>query len=208
MCSPSVISKKEAKQLGLNIYFTGKYCKRGHLSERYLNGDCIVCLRDRSNDWVKNNSELVSQYKKQDRLNNPDKFKVRAANYYKQHSDVIKNKSQQYRDQHRTLVRERNREQTTRYRRNNPFKTIYWNKVRGKVLKQATPRWYEHELVRQLYVKCSELNQVWNTKLVVDHIIPINPRDKSVCGLHCWANLQLLDVSINSSKLDFYNKDW
>lgn len=44
--------------------------------------------------------------------------------------------------------------------------------------------------------------------LVVDHIIPINPRDTSVCGLHCWDNLQLLDRNLNSEKHDNYTKDW
>jgi len=30
---------------------------------------------------------------------------------------------------------------------------------------------------------------------------------KYVCGLHCWANLQLLDKSANGSKHDTYQAD-
>ncbi|PPD52563.1 MAG: hypothetical protein CTY12_06370 [Methylotenera sp.] len=204
----SVITKQEAKHLGFKTYFTGNVCKRGHLSERYLNGDCVACLKARSHTWLKNNSDKVSEYNKQARINNPEKFKARAANYYKQNSENIKNKSQLYRDNYRKMVRERNKEQTKRYRLKNSFKTIFWNRTRRLILKQATPLWYEHELVELLYTRCKELNQVWNVNLVVDHIIPINPRDNSVCGLHCWANLQLLDSSLNSSKMDFYNEDW
>lgn len=46
-----VISKKEAKAAGLNKYFTGRPCKYGHISERWLqSGKCIQCKtnRDRS----------------------------------------------------------------------------------------------------------------------------------------------------------------
>jgi hypothetical protein len=42
-----IISKKEAKDLGLNRYFTGKPCKHGHLSERYMCNGCVSCLSDR-----------------------------------------------------------------------------------------------------------------------------------------------------------------
>lgn len=32
-----------AKALGLSYYFTGKECKRGHLTKRHLNGVCYQC---------------------------------------------------------------------------------------------------------------------------------------------------------------------
>lgn len=38
-----VISRAEAKRRGLSVYFTGKPCKHGHLSERYLSGACREC---------------------------------------------------------------------------------------------------------------------------------------------------------------------
>jgi predicted CoA-binding protein len=44
--------------------------------------------------------------------------------------------------------------------------------------------------------------------LDVDHIIPLNPKDQSVCGLHCWANLQILDKSLNLIKGSKYQTDW
>ena len=39
-----VIKRKDAKSFGLKVYFTGKACKRGHISKRYVaNAVCIEC---------------------------------------------------------------------------------------------------------------------------------------------------------------------
>lgn len=62
---------------------------------------------------------------------------------------------------------------------------------------QAIPAWAEHDKIRQVYTKAGELG------LDVDHIVPL--QSDLVCGLHCWANLQLLDSSLNSSK---GNREW
>lgn len=37
------VSRDEAISLGLNYYFTGAPCKRGHISIRYLAGPCVAC---------------------------------------------------------------------------------------------------------------------------------------------------------------------
>jgi hypothetical protein len=63
---------------------------------------------------------------------------------------------------------------------------------RIKTIKQATPLWYEAEKVNLIYQKAKE----WGFH--VDHVIPL--QGKNVCGLHCWANLQLLDKHLNSKK--------
>ncbi|ESD44066.1 hypothetical protein HMPREF1604_01238 [Escherichia coli 908519] len=40
----------EAAKAGLNRYFTGKRCRHGHLSERYvLNGTCVECAMNSAN---------------------------------------------------------------------------------------------------------------------------------------------------------------
>lgn len=40
---PEIISRKEARELGLKRYFTGKPCCRAHISERMLQGACVQC---------------------------------------------------------------------------------------------------------------------------------------------------------------------
>ncbi|EHI9241207.1 hypothetical protein J9100_002470 [Vibrio vulnificus] len=41
-----VITKSDAIERGLNFYFTGKPCKRGHIAKRYMNGGCSSCMRE------------------------------------------------------------------------------------------------------------------------------------------------------------------
>ena len=40
-------SRQEAKKSGSKYYFTGNPCQNGHLSPRYMSGNCIQCSRDR-----------------------------------------------------------------------------------------------------------------------------------------------------------------
>lgn len=41
-----LITRKEAKSLGLKRYFSGKSCKYGHIEERYVNsGGCCQCSK-------------------------------------------------------------------------------------------------------------------------------------------------------------------
>ncbi len=109
---------------------------------------------------------------------------------------------QEYRDNHRALHNKRSK----RWRQNNPDKIALNDERRYGHIKDQTPIWYEDILVKRLYLKRDELNQQWNTKFTVDHIIPIV--SDTVCGLHCWSNLQLLESFDNFSKHNTYQQDW
>ncbi len=41
-------SRQEATKSGSKYYFTGNPCRNGHLSPKYMDGDCIQCSRDRN----------------------------------------------------------------------------------------------------------------------------------------------------------------
>lgn len=44
MKTQKTITRKEAKAQNLTRYFTGKPCKHGHNSERFVsNGECVYC---------------------------------------------------------------------------------------------------------------------------------------------------------------------
>ncbi len=67
-----------------------------------------------------------------------------------------------------------------------------------KILKKTRiPSWYEADKVRMIYGKAKQFG------FSVDHIVPL--QSKLVCGLHVWANLQLLDKPLNSAKS---NLEW
>lgn len=73
-----IISRKDAKSLGLTYYFTGKPCKRGHVSRRRaVKADCLECIR------VSDRERYAS---------NPDKFKKRQANIYQSRKRQIKSR--------------------------------------------------------------------------------------------------------------------
>ena len=44
-------TRSEAKALGVTRYFTGVPCKYGHLAERSLSGNCVVCLLEHKRKW-------------------------------------------------------------------------------------------------------------------------------------------------------------
>ena len=64
---------------------------------------------------------------------------------------------------------------------------------------QATPLWFEKDQIKIIYQKAKQ----WGFE--VDHIVPL--KGATVCGLHCWANLQLLDPMLNVTKGNRYWPD-
>ena len=81
----NIITRKEALEKRLTHYFTGKPCKRGHISERLVSGrGCMECYKVNSKswyeknpeykkNWYKENFEYKNEYDKNWRKENPDK---------------------------------------------------------------------------------------------------------------------------------------
>jgi 5-methylcytosine-specific restriction endonuclease McrA len=99
-----IVTRKQARELGLKRYFTGRSCKNGHVSERYSSGqNCVDCAEVNKRRWRKANpdKELSSRrrygkvrrsdpayrswqaaYNKAWRGNNPDKVDSHNKSYY------------------------------------------------------------------------------------------------------------------------------
>ena len=109
--------------------------------------------------------------------------------------EYYKENHQKYKDVHKQY-RENNKEAWQKYYKNWQSENLdLCAAIRAKsraARNKATPTWFEKEKVSLVYKKAQEYG------FEVDHVIPL--QGKTVCGLHCWANLQLLDKSINSSK--------
>lgn len=85
------ITIEEAKDRGLKHYFTGKPCKRGHISKRYLsNKECVTCRSIKTQSYqekgyFKNyreeNTEKEKKYRKEYKKNNKDKVNAFTAKY-------------------------------------------------------------------------------------------------------------------------------
>lgn len=69
-----LISRSEARARGLSKYFTGEPCKRGHVSERYVGGCCVVCSSEHRKRWVKENPDYHREHNKQYYPKNRDRY--------------------------------------------------------------------------------------------------------------------------------------
>jgi hypothetical protein len=74
------------------------------------------------------------------------------------------------------------------------------NKARHRAAKlRATPAWANRDEITAIYKTSIALGPGFH----VDHIVPL--QGKTVCGLHCEANLQIIPSSVNISK---HNRHW
>lgn len=62
-----IVSKKDAKNMGLDFYYTGKKCKYGHLSKRRVScGQCLEC--DKSYSQPSRIKKLKNRIERQDKI--------------------------------------------------------------------------------------------------------------------------------------------
>jgi hypothetical protein len=76
----------------------------------------------------------------------------------------------------------------------------YMQKRRASQLK-ATPSWFGEldEFALQEALKLCQLREkTTNLKWELDHVVPL--LGKTVCGLHCWANFQVVPMQFNRKK--------
>jgi hypothetical protein len=183
------MTRSEARRLNLMYYDATRPCKLGHTKRYTSTRRCCECTASQGSEWRRVNVDRVKQTSAAYYTNHEARIQARTHKYYESNKQAYKNRSHQW-------------------RRLNPHKIVEHNRLRNTRLQQAIPGWFEDDLVKQLYAKRDELNERYDWELTVDHIIPLNPRDGSVCGLHCWANLQLPSKGLNDSKRDNYITDW
>jgi hypothetical protein len=107
------MKRREAVELNLPTYFTGKYCKNGHLSERFTkSGCCIECRKYYSKTryanekeamdintarWIENNlerhKEYQREYQREYRKKHREKLNAYGREYRKKKNKEKKNES-------------------------------------------------------------------------------------------------------------------
>lgn len=124
------------------------------------------------------------------RAENNKSLKESKRQYYLDNRHVIDAKKKEYTDKNRSNL------------------NAYWafaGAKRRAAVKKATPKWADTKAIKRFYDYASLLNCWPGEKTHVDHIVPL--KSKLVCGLHCEDNLQLLGLSENSSKGNYYWPD-
>jgi len=54
-----IIQKRDALSRGITTYFTGKPCKHGHISPRFINSVCVECGRLKKIEWYQKNKNAA-----------------------------------------------------------------------------------------------------------------------------------------------------
>lgn len=130
-----IITRADARAQGLKRYFTGKPCKRGHLSERQVsNLTCLECdlLKRRESPWHRQSLENLAIHNARGaawKSANSDRIAVVNADY-RSRRDVVERKAawyQENRDRLRAEQTARNRERSAE------------NVERARAWKEANP---------------------------------------------------------------------
>lgn len=93
-----IVTRKQAKALGLTRYFSGSTCLRGHVAERWTqNGKCIACHYEDNPLLPKDRFMTPEEAKEADKaakrrhyLRNKEEFKRKAAQWKKYNPDKVR----------------------------------------------------------------------------------------------------------------------
>jgi hypothetical protein len=208
-----IISKKKAIEQGLDLYFTGKPCKRGHLSERYVKSRCCVQCQEQYRlenkekhlEYWKNryesNKEDILEYWKEYRENNKEIISERAKIYHENNRTQIIARVKTYVQNNKEHVSEYQKT----YRQENLDVVRHHSAKRRARHKQAVVEWADNNKIKEIYTECEVVSKSIGVVHHVDHIVPLT--HKLVCGLHNEFNLQVLTAKENLAKKNCYWPD-
>lgn len=190
-----IISRKQAKELGLKKYFTGKPCKRGHVCERRLpNNCCVECNLINGSNHQKNYRE---QYKERSRTyyyKNLDRCRERSRINGNNNAERYRKATQKWRQDNP----DRCKKTAKRWQQFNLDKYREYNAARRALKLQAYPIWADRSEISKIYEECPPGYHV-------DHDVPLN--HPLVCGLHVPANLNHLPAEENLRKSNSFDPE-
>ena len=178
-----LISRKQAVLSGFLFYVTGKPCKRGHFSERFVsNRQCKDCWSESTCSWYKANKEAVLIKQKIYGQKNAEMRSAQRKTRYAQNSAYELRKNSEWRKANKGLV---------------TFHSVKYQANK----KNRTPSWLTQKQVKSIateYELAAWCTKVTGIKYHVDHIVPL--QGKTVSGLHVPWNLQVIPASDNHKK--------
>lgn len=184
-----VISREEAKAVGLKRYYTGVPCQNGHDSERYVrNWECLLCVKGMQ-ERLRQKREAVATHVYSTGL--PCKKGHIATRYVSDGKCTV-------------CVGNKRKAWSVR----NTEKVSASNAKRRASKSKATPKWLTREQLKQmeaLYLRAQIWTDVTGVPYQVDHIIPLH--GTLVCGLHVPWNLRVITAEDNVRKSNRVEED-
>lgn len=164
------------------FYFTGKPCKNGHISNRYVsNSECCEC-RAEKNVTLKSKQQAWAEANR-DRKNAISRF------LYHADADTQRERSRLKWENDKEKVKATNKAWADK----NKGIWNHYGAKRRAALRQRTPSWVDMDAVKSIYAQCPD-------GFHVDHIVPL--RGRTVCGFHSQHNLQYLTAAENQRKFN------
>ena len=207
-----VITRREAIERGLTRYFTGKPCKRGHVTERYVKrGRCLDCEKTQCGVYYAANKERIKARIRARYAANPERVKASSAAWNVAHPERVKARSAAFRaanperkkasdTAYRTANAEKVRARISAWTAANPEKVRanHANRRACKILSGGTHTAADVKriLIRQ-GKRCVYCKTSLDVGYHVDHIIPL-----AKGGGNGPDNLQCLCQTCNLSKGD------
>lgn len=116
-----IISRADARDMGLKRYFSGKPCIKSHVDQRYVSDKkCLSCTKERLARWVKRNPEKSKAIKDRHRLNNIEEIRSRQRERFEQDPEPSRAAGRRYARKNAGKLkeyREKNKEKISANRR-------------------------------------------------------------------------------------------
>lgn len=199
MDTHSLITKRDARAMGLKRYFLGTVCRNGHQSERFVSdGGCVDCRHDKvratreaekarnprpqhtpmtaaqhTQRWRERHPESVAAYKKM--VQESGKQREYSRRYYERHPEMSGN-----------------------WARNNPALARERSMRYMAKLRAVSVSWADKSKIEAFYLEAHRLTVETGIPYEVDHIFPLH--GKTVTGLHHELNLRVVTRFENRSK--------
>ncbi len=218
-----VITKSQAKALGLRKYFTGLICKRGHVAERFICGGCVECSALKSKmwysdrergaakarkwraenpereklskqKWIEANPDRIAEYERRYRLKNTDARAKACRDWYYRNIERQRSRSLEYRNANI----EECRAKSSKYNKENPERIAALARNRRAKISGNGGKHTADDISAILKMqrgKCAYCRINLGKKRHVDHVIPI-----ALGGSNGRENLQILCVPCNKTK--------
>lgn len=211
-----LITRDEAIARGLKRFFTGKPCKHGHITERFVKGWlCYGCSDARAKQWVSENKDRKDQvdaaYREANREALRDKGRQRYGTASEKAKAAIRTKVYavenaakiaEYQRAYAVANRSTLNATKRKWRIENPANCNKHSAKRRAALRNRLPAWADQTKIEKVYALAAQMTKLTGIPHEVDHFYPL--RGRRVSGLHVHENLQILTKTENVRK---HNKE-